>query len=65
MGAVLLFLTALIWGCAFLFQKLGGDHVGPFAFTAYRNVLAGVFLLGVMALRRRVAFGRAAPVGGA
>ena len=58
MGAILLFLTALIWGCAFLFQKLGGDHVGPFAFTVYRNVLAGLFLLGVMAARRRLAFGR-------
>lgn len=65
MGALLLFLTALIWGCAFLFQKLGGDHVGPFAFTVYRNVLAGAFLLGVMAVRRRFAFGRAELVGGA
>ena len=65
MGAILLFLTALIWGCAFLFQKLGGDHVGPFAFTVYRNVLAGVFLLGVLAARRQLAFGRAELVGGA
>ena len=65
MGAILLFLAALIWGCAFLFQKLGGDHVGPFAFTVYRNVLAGVFLFGVMAARRRLAFGRAELVGGA
>lgn len=65
MGAALLFLTALIWGCAFLFQKLGGDHLGPFAFTVCRNVLAGVFLLGVMAARRHLAFGRAELVGGA
>lgn len=65
MGICILLLTALIWGSAFLFQKMGGDHVGPFAFTAYRSVLAGVFLLGVMALRRRLRFGRLELVGGA
>lgn len=65
MGVILLLLTALIWGCAFLFQKMGGDHVGPFAFTVYRNVLAGVFLLGVMAVRRRVRLGRGELVAGA
>ena len=54
MGAILLFLTALIWGCAFLFQKLGGDHVGPFAFTVYRNVLAGLFLLCLKGSLRRL-----------
>lgn len=65
MGVVLLFVTALIWGGAFLFQKLGGDHVGPFAFTLYRNVLAGGALLAVMAARRRLRFGRVELVGGA
>lgn len=65
MGVSLLLLTALIWGGAFLFQKIGGDHVGPFAFTVYRNVLAGFFLLGVMAVRRRIRLGRAEVVAGA
>lgn len=64
MGILILLTTALIWGCAFLFQKLGGDHVGPFAFTVYRNVLAVAFLLGVLALRRRLRFARADLVGG-
>ena len=58
MGVALLLLTALIWGCAFLFQKLGGDHVGPFAFTVYRNALAGFVLLGVMAVRHRIRLGK-------
>ena len=57
MGIALLLLTALIWGCAFLFQKLGGDHVGPFAFTVYRNVLAGFSLLVLMAVRHRIRLG--------
>lgn len=64
MGILILLTAALIWGGAFLFQKLGGDHVGPFAFNAYRNVLAVVFLLGVMAVRRRLRFSRADLVGG-
>ncbi|MGN0846557.1 MAG: DMT family transporter [Kiritimatiellia bacterium] len=65
MGVALLFTTALIWGCAFLFQKLGGDCVGPFAFTLYRNVLGGLSLLALMALRRRLRFGRVELIGGA
>lgn len=65
MGILILLTTAIIWGGAFLFQKMGGDHVGPFAFTVYRNVLAGFFLLGVMAVRRRFALGRAELAGGA
>lgn len=64
MGTLLLLITALIWGSAFLFQKVGGDAVGPFAFTMGRNVLAALFLLGVMAARRRFRFGRAELVGG-
>ncbi len=58
MGILILLTTAIIWGGAFLFQKMGGDHVGPFAFTVYRNVLAGFFLLGVMAVRRRAGTAR-------
>ncbi len=64
MGVAILFVTALIWGCAFLFQKLGGDHVGPFAFAVYRNILGGSFLLGVMAFRRRLRFSRMDLIGG-
>ena len=68
MGILILLTTAIIWGGAVLFQKMGGDHVGPFAFTLYRNVLAGVFLLGVMAVRRgagRAFLGKPELVGGA
>ncbi len=55
MGALALLLTAVIWGGAFIAQKLGMDHVGPFAFTFYRNVLAGLFLLGLGLFRRQKA----------
>lgn len=52
MGPLLLFITTFIWGTAFLAQKLGGETLGPFAVTALRNVLGGVFLLALVGLRR-------------
>jgi len=41
----LLMLTALIWGAAFVAQRLGMEHVGPFTFNGIR------FLLGALALQ--------------
>lgn len=45
MGPFLLFLTTFIWGTAFLAQKYGAGHLGPFAMTVFRNILGGGFLL--------------------
>ena len=73
LGSLLLLITALIWGSAFLAQKLGMDHVGPFAFTVARNALAVPFLLAVIAARNRLdgtrrplraCFGRTEWIGG-
>ena len=50
-GLFLLITTALIWGGSFVAQKLGMDHVGPFAFTFFTDLLAGVFLLALVLLR--------------
>ena len=50
--SLLLLFTAAIWGSAFLAQKEGGDHFGPFAFTALRSALGFLFLLLVLAGRR-------------
>lgn len=53
-GSVLLLLiTAIIWGVAFVAQSVGGDSVGPFTFLASRSFLAGVALLPLVAWRRR------------
>ena len=49
---ILLMTTALIWGTAFLAQKLGADHLGPYAFTASRSFLGGCALLVVLAIRK-------------
>lgn len=43
-GSLTLFVTAFIWGVAFVFQRSGMDHIGPLSFMAARCVLAVVFL---------------------
>ena len=51
MGPLLIILCTVIWGTAFLFQKTGAEHYGPFTLTCYRNLLAGCFLLAVVKVR--------------
>ena len=41
----LLFITASIWGSAFIAQSLGMDHVSPFTFTFVRTLIGALFLL--------------------
>ena len=43
-GTILLLLTTVIWGSAFIAQSVGMDHVGPFTFQAFRALLALLFL---------------------
>ena len=50
---LLLLLTALIWGVAFVAQSVGMDYVGPFTFIAARSIIAGLFLLPVIYLMDR------------
>ncbi len=57
-GLLLLLATALIWGGSFVAQKLGMDHIGPFAFTFFSDLLAGIFLLALVLLRALVKGGR-------
>ena len=38
---VLLFITALIWGFAFVAQRVGMDYVGPFTFNGVRFAQIG------------------------
>ena len=52
-GALLLTLTALIWGTAFVAQSLGMDHLGPFTFNGVRNFIAALALLPVILFLRR------------
>ena len=38
-GCIALLTATVIWGCAFVAQSVGMDHIGPFAFQAIRCAL--------------------------
>ena len=44
----LLLLTAVIWGFAFVAQRIGMEHVGPFVFNGVRFALGALVLLPLM-----------------
>lgn len=51
---LLLLLAAAIWGLAFVAQRVGMDHIGPFAFNGIRFVLGSLSLLPlILHLRRK------------
>lgn len=47
-GELCLLLAAVIWGSAFIFQKMGMDHIGPFTFGIFRFILGSLALLPVI-----------------
>lgn len=52
-GSLLLLLTAMIWGAAFVAQNVGMDYVGPFTFLCSRSLLGGAVLLPVIFVSSR------------
>ena len=50
---MLLILTALIWGSAFVAQSIGMEYIGPFTFGAVRSILGGLTLLPVIFFRKK------------
>jgi drug/metabolite transporter (DMT)-like permease len=52
-SSTLLLLAAAIWGFAFVAQRAGMEHVGPFTFNAVRFALGGLALLPIVLIRRR------------
>ena len=49
-GNLMLLLTALIWGTAFVAQSAGMDHVQPFTYNGIRTLIGGLVLLPVIFL---------------
>ena len=49
-GALLLLLGSVIWGAAFVAQRMGMDSIGPFWFNGIRMLLAGLVVTPVVAL---------------
>lgn len=58
-NSLLLFLTATIWGVAFVAQSVGMDYVGPFTFLFARSLIGGIVLLPVVAVLHRSGPGHA------
>jgi len=48
-----LLLTAIIWGLAFVAQRMGMEYIGPFAFNGIRFGLATLSLLPFLLFRRK------------
>ncbi len=59
---LLMLITAMIWGSAFVAQRLGMDSIGPFLYTGLRFALACVLLLPLLALLQRRQRGPVAPL---
>lgn len=49
----LLLLTAIIWGFAFVAQRIGMDYVGPFTFNAVRFALGSLSLVPLILISNR------------
>ena len=50
---IMLFITALIWGTAFVAQKSGMDYVEPFTFNGIRTLIGAVVLTPVIIVMDR------------
>lgn len=50
---ILLLITAIIWGTAFVAQRVGMEYVGPFTFNGVRFALGSLFLLPFIAATRK------------
>lgn len=54
----LLFLTAIIWGFAFVAQRVGADYVGAFTFNGVRFLLGACSLIPVILIFEREQFNK-------
>ncbi len=53
-GELYLLTTSIIWGAAFVVQKVAMDILEPFTFTAVRYFLGGILLIPVIILFQRM-----------
>lgn len=53
-NALILALTAFIWGTAFVAQSVGMDYLGPFTFNGVRNFIGGIALLPCIVLLQKI-----------
>ena len=53
-NAIMLLLTSLIWGTAFVAQSMGMDYLEPFTFNGVRSLIGGIALLPCIWLLERI-----------
>lgn len=53
-GNILLFITAFIWGCAFVAQRTGMEYIGPLTFNGIRSLVGGFTLLIFLLVRNKL-----------
>ena len=58
-NSILLIITALIWGTAFVAQSKGGKAVGPYTFNCIRSLIGGMVLLPVIFILDKMKFNQA------
>ena len=51
---IMLLITALIWGTAFVAQSVGMEYIGPFTFGAVRFMIGGLVLLPFIFIRQKL-----------
>lgn len=61
-SSLLLFLTACIWGMAFVSQSKGMDYMHPFTFNGVRALIGSFVLFIYIIITRKVAGGKAKPI---
>jgi len=59
---LMLLLAAAIWGFAFVAQRLGMEHIGPFAFNGIRFAMGALVLIPLVRYRSRQATEKPAPL---
>lgn len=53
-GECMLMLAAIIWGSAFIFQKMGMEYIGPMTFTFFRFAIGALCMVPVMLVSDRM-----------
>ena len=52
-GNIILLITAIIWGTAFVAQSEGMNYVEPFTYNAVRTLIGGIVLIPIIAIFQR------------
>ncbi len=52
-STLILLLTAIIWGCAFVAQRVSSQYIGSFTFNAIRSALGAISLIPVILICER------------